>query len=136
MGILNSKSFLLTVLFFYTCFFFAQNTNKNNDVNVKHKKIALQTTRRTTIDKSIASEPQQNKYENVNPNPVSSINEDDIYQGRQNEILSNLTVKQIPVDFPKYEKGKGIIWYNGQMDNYYRNHPDITTEMVRKKFGL
>jgi hypothetical protein len=65
--------------------------------------------------------------------PASYVNEDDIYQGRQKEILNNLTVRVIPDDFPKYQKGKGIKWYNEQMDNYYRTHPMIITELVRKK---
>lgn len=65
--------------------------------------------------------------------PVHYVNEDDIYQGRQKEILNNLTVRVIPDDFPKYQKGKGIKWYNEQMDNYYKTHPMIITELVRKK---
>ena len=65
--------------------------------------------------------------------PVHYINEDDMYQGRQREILNNLTVRVIPDDFPKYQKGKGVKWYNEQMDNYYRTHPMIITELVRKK---
>jgi hypothetical protein len=132
----DTKSFLIVFLMFCTFTFFAQSTSKNSDSNTKHKKIAQQNSPVTSTSATKVSEPQQNKYEKVNVKPTSYINEDDIYQGRQKEILNILTVKEIPADFPKYEKGKGIIWYNEQMDNYYRNHPDIITEQVRKKFGL
>jgi len=132
---MKMKSFLIAFIVFYTSMFFAQNTKKNSDINVSHKKIANQNSAATTIASDKSSEPQKNKHENINIKPSSYIKEDDMYQGRQKEILNNLTVKEIPNDFPKYQKGKGIIWYNEQMDNYYKNHHDIVTELVRKKLG-
>ena len=67
---------------------------------------------------------------------VSTTNENDRYQGREKEILNNLIVDKIPTDFPMYLKGKGVKWYNEQIDDYYRMHPEILKENVRKKLGL
>lgn len=67
---------------------------------------------------------------------VYFLNEEDQYQGRTNEILNVITVDKIPSDFPKYIKGKGIEWYNDQIDIYYRLHPSILKEHYRKKLGI
>jgi hypothetical protein len=111
------KKSLFTLLFFalLKITIYAQNINeKKHSSHVGNKQIDVQIN-----DAQLA--------------PVNYVNEDDIYQGRQKEILNNLTVRVIPDDFPKYQKGKGIKWYNEQMDNYYITHPMIITEMVRKK---
>lgn len=91
------------------------------------------------VEQSQSTTFQNNKAVSIGSNqsqqlaPVTYINEDDEYQGRQKEILNNLIVDSIPSDFPKYIKGKGVKWYNEEMDYYYRTHPDIVSETVRKK---
>ena len=91
------------------------------------------------VEQSQSTTFQNNKAVSARSNqtqqlaPVTYINEEDIYQGRQKEILNNLIVDTIPADFPKYIKGKGVKWYNEEMDYYYRTHPDIVSETVRKK---
>ena len=61
------------------------------------------------------------------------IDENDEYQGRTQEFLSLLIVKELPADFPKYNKSYGIRGYNELLDNFLANHKDIITESVRKK---
>ena len=61
------------------------------------------------------------------------IDENDEYQGRTQEFLSLLIVKELPADFPKYNKSYGIRGYNELLDNFLANHKDIITEIVRKK---
>jgi hypothetical protein len=114
-NVIRKIQLVLVVIVISSFTAFSQNTNeKQQSYQVGNKQVDIQ-----KKDAQLA--------------PVHYVNEDDIYQGRQKEILNNLTVRVIPDDFPKYQKGKGIKWYNEQMDNYYKTHPMIITEMVRKK---
>jgi lipopolysaccharide export LptBFGC system permease protein LptF len=61
------------------------------------------------------------------------IDENDEYQGRTQEFLNLLTVKELPSDFPKYNKSYGTRGYNKLLDNFLATHKDIITESVRKK---
>jgi hypothetical protein len=112
---------LILLLIIFTNYSFGQINNSNQ------------------VEQIQSSTFQNNKAVSIRSNqsqqlaPVTYINEDDEYQGRQKEILNNLIVDSIPSDFPKYIKGKGVKWYNEEMDYYYRTHPDIVSETVRKK---
>lgn len=64
---------------------------------------------------------------------VSPVNEDDIYMGRKAEFLGNLTVSELPSDFPKYDKSYGMRYYNNLVDNFYSSHMDILKPAVRQK---
>jgi len=63
----------------------------------------------------------------------SHIDENDIYMGRKAEFLGNMTVSELPADFPKYDKSYGLKYYNNLVDNYYGAHKDILKDFVRKK---
>ncbi|MHB8261954.1 MAG: hypothetical protein ACYDCN_15130 [Bacteroidia bacterium] len=63
----------------------------------------------------------------------SSIDENDIYMGRKNEFLSNLTVNELPADFPKYEKSYGLRYYNNLVDNFYTTHKLLLKDGPRQK---
>jgi len=85
---------------------------------------------------------QQQKAESENKNhsvasiPVSGgfqLNEEDEYQGRKQEFLSQITVQEIPSDFPKYNKSYGVEKYNGLVEKFYGSHKDILIESVRRK---
>lgn len=68
--------------------------------------------------------------------PTSStfqVDENDPYQGRREEFLSLLTVKELPADFPKYNKSYGIKGYNFIIDDYLANHKNIVIESVKMK---
>jgi hypothetical protein len=73
------------------------------------------------------------------PTPISientalQLDENDIYQGRKGEFLGNLTVKELPLDFPKYEKKLGIRGYNQKVDEFYASHLEIVTPSLRQK---
>jgi len=123
------KQVIVMVLIFFSTHSFSQN---NKEIKTKEQENSNYQNTQQHYDFGNKSVVTQSK-ESQKLAPVHYINEEDIYQGRQKEILNNLTVKEIPVDFPKYQKGKGIKWYNEQMDNYYRTHPTIVTELVRKK---
>ncbi|MES2515246.1 MAG: hypothetical protein V4580_13930 [Bacteroidota bacterium] len=61
------------------------------------------------------------------------IDENDTYQGRKEEFLSQITLKELPTDFPKYEKWMGIRHYNEIISEYYQKHLDIVTPSVKQK---
>ncbi len=55
------------------------------------------------------------------------------YQGRTAEFLSMMVVDKLPADFPKYEKGTGIKYYNDVVENYCRKHWRYTKRRAEKK---
>jgi hypothetical protein len=67
------------------------------------------------------------------PASKSPIDENDIYMGRKAEFLSNLTVNDLPTDFPKYDKSYGLRYYNNLVDNFYFTHKDILKDGPRQK---
>lgn len=122
-------TFLFFLMFNAVCFF----GQSAKEIKIKEAENTQPQNKQQHYDFGNKSVSTQSKEGSQNIAPVHYINEEDSYQGRQKEILNNLTVKEIPTDFPKYQKGKGVKWYNEQMDNYYRTHPAIVTELVRKK---
>ena len=66
----------------------------------------------------------------------AAIDENDPYMGRTQEFLSRLTVSELPVDFPKYQKSYRVSGYNDVVDNYYREHPGIVKDWVKQKMGI
>jgi hypothetical protein len=67
---------------------------------------------------------------------VLPYNVDDKYMGRAAEFLGNLTVSELPADFPVYEKQWDLKTYNEVVTAFYHNHLDIVRENVRKKLEL
>ena len=61
------------------------------------------------------------------------LDENDPYQGRTQEFLSLLTVKELPSDFPKYNKNLGLGGYNALLDEFLATHKDIVIESVKRK---
>lgn len=61
------------------------------------------------------------------------LDENDSYQGRKEEFLSQIILKELPMDFPKYEKWMGVRHYNEVIDDYYKKHLDILNPIVKQK---
>lgn len=57
----------------------------------------------------------------------------DVYMGRKAEFLNDITLPELPADFPKYEKQWGVKEYNQVVDAYFINHKDILKDNVRAK---
>ncbi|MDF2438177.1 MAG: hypothetical protein K0Q95_2553 [Bacteroidota bacterium] len=57
----------------------------------------------------------------------------DRYMGRASEFLGNLTVSQLPADFPVYEKTMGLKEYDQAVEAFYYKHMDIVREPVKEK---
>ncbi len=79
--------------------------------------------------------PSPTNTEKNNGEIKTVLNENDPYMGRSQEILERLTVKEIPADFPKYQSGYGVKYYNDLLDNYYLTHPAIVQKWVTDKMN-
>lgn len=63
------------------------------------------------------------------------LDENDPYQGRKDEFLAQIVLKELPQDFPKYEKWMGVRHYNQIIDEYYKKHLDILIPVLRQKLS-
>jgi len=63
------------------------------------------------------------------------LDENDPYQGRKEEFLSQLIVKELPADFPKYDKSYGVKNYNHIIDDYLSKHLDIVQPYLKTKLS-
>lgn len=64
---------------------------------------------------------------------VKPYDEKDMYMGRKNEFLNSMIVKELPADFPKYQKEWSVKDYNLVVDAYYMSHLDILKEKPKEK---
>jgi|JI8StandDraft_1071087.scaffolds.fasta_scaffold32158_2 hypothetical protein len=135
----NKKLFSATVIIIFLLATFnvsAQVVNKIDDNN--SNKVKEEPLKKTEIKTHVVGEKTvvQRNTPVLKEGTAAYLDEDDKYQGREKEILSNLTVTSIPSDFPKYDKTKGTKWYNEQIDNYYKSNPSIVKDSVRRKLGV
>jgi hypothetical protein len=93
---------------------------------------------------ALKAEAEKNKTQvlsrrtKTNPEATASkspIDANDEYMGRRQEFLGNLTVKEIPGDFPKYKTEYSLSYYNQLVDNYYLTHKDVVQPWVTKKLN-
>ncbi|MCW3086385.1 MAG: hypothetical protein JWP12_3751 [Bacteroidetes bacterium] len=63
-------------------------------------------------------------------------NVDDKYMGRKDEFLNDITLPELPADFPVYEKEWSLKEYNQVVDAYFINHKEILKDRVREKVDL
>jgi len=75
----------------------------------------------------------RNGAPSVDNSQNNTLDENDAYMGRKAEFLNNLTVSELPVDFPRYDKSYGLGGYNIVVDNYYAQHTDILKPGVKAK---
>ena len=75
------------------------------------------------------------KAERVETVGSFQLNENDMYQGRKDEFLAQITLKALPSDFPKYEKWMGVKGYNQIIDEYYKKHLDILIPSLKQKLS-
>jgi hypothetical protein len=61
---------------------------------------------------------------------------EDKYMGRKAEFLNQMTVSELPADFPVYEKQWSLNDYNLVVEAYYRNHQGILKERVKQKLAM
>jgi hypothetical protein len=57
----------------------------------------------------------------------------DKYMGRKEEFLNSMIVKELPADFPVYDKTWGVKEYNAVVDAYFMQHLDLLKERVKQK---
>ncbi|MBI3520964.1 MAG: hypothetical protein HY062_16615 [Bacteroidetes bacterium] len=98
-----------------------QNTASTND-DALRSKVSKNMSNNAAVQKQVDTQGQS-----------FQLDENDMYQGRKEEFLSQITLKELPVDFPKYEKWMGVRHYNEAIDDYYRKHLDIVIPIVKQK---
>lgn len=98
-----------------------QNATTKNEVVLKTK-VATNNTTPASTQKQVDTQGKS-----------FQLDENDYYQGRKEEFLSQITLKELPIDFPKYEKWMGVRHYNEVIDDYYKKHLDILNPIVKQK---
>lgn len=114
---------------------FSQTTSAPAGNNPTLKEAAIKANQQKQLKKnSSSSTPSLNSSKKVETIPNNfQVDENDNYQGRREEFLSQMIVKEIPNDFPKYEKWMGVRHYNEIIEEYYKKHLDIVTDKVKNK---
>ncbi len=125
----KSVRFILTVasiLFFYDGIMAQTNANNQKyDAVIK----AHQEKRKYTL-----SQPETTaKLKPAQTTTTYQLEETDQYQGRKEEFLSLLIVKELPSDFPKYNKSYGVGGYNKVVEDFLATHKNILIESVKRK---
>ena len=111
----------------------AQTSSNNSKEKLRLKAIEAQK-KKAKNEKNASSAPVYvNSSKQVPTTGNFQLDENDPYQGRKQEFLNNLTLEELPSDFPKYIKGIGVRNYNAIVDDYYSKHPEILKESVRRK---
>lgn len=109
-----------------------QQTAPQQTVNPKLKEKALKAKANRPKARSAQSTQGVENKGNINS---TGLNEDDPYQGRTVEFLSLMVVDKIPADFPKYQKGTGVKYYNDIVENYFRQHLDLLKDKPKQKLS-
>ena len=121
---------LVTLMLTISFFSISQNllSQENNSNRVGDKP------RGTTKTRVSASDNNSTVQKRVDTNGKSfQLDENDPYQGRKEEFLSQITLKELPSDFPKYEKWMGVRHYNEVISDYYKKHLEILIPSVKQK---
>ncbi len=124
------KEIIVIIILFCTYNIFSQATSVNGNPALRetalkaNQKRQMQTSKNTREVSSSKVQTTSNHFQ---------VDENDQYQGRKEEFLSQMIVKEIPTDFPKYEKWMGIRHYNEVIEEYYKKHLDIVQEDVKNK---
>jgi hypothetical protein len=125
------------ILFTINSKLFSQENNSKYDNAKKQEAIQKNTTgnNQPMIKSSVTTTPVNNNVQKQVDTGGKSfqLDENDPYQGRREEFLSQITLKELPSDFPKYEKWMGVRHYNNIITEYYKKHLDIVTPKVKEK---
>lgn len=137
----NGIKLVLIICFFsITQIMFSQeNNSKQTDKSVNQTVKKNTSERSSEVKTKAVTSPASNSSNNDVQKRVDTqgksfqLDENDAYQGRTEEFLSQITLKQLPSDFPKYEKWMGVRHYNEIISDYYKQHLDIVTPIVKQK---
>jgi len=114
------------------CCFAAFSQQKSERPNTAQPVVSEQQKSENTITPVTRTAPMSAQVRTSEPVPLP-YDVNDKYMGRAAEFLGNLTVSQLPSDFPVYEKQWTLKEYNGVVTAFYYNHLDIVKEGVKRK---
>lgn len=136
----NSLTITFVTLTFYFVSFNLYSQENNSKYNEVKKQEAIQKNNSSTNEKQVIKSSVTKTPINKNVQPQVDtqgksfqLDENDPYQGRKVEFLSQITLKELPSDFPTYEKWMGVRHYNNIITEYYKKHLDIVTPKVKEK---
>ena len=94
-----------------------------------------QNAQQTTVSDTKAGFTKSTKLSNTSNTVVSQPvrNTQDGYMGWKKIILKNLTVSEIPADFPKYQEGTAAEEYKLQIRAWAEANKHLLTEEAKKK---
>ena len=126
-------STLLTIYFFCNSqITFSQERNTNHtEKKATTNEVSSVRTKSVTSTNSTNTNNVQKQVDTQGKS--FQLDENDAYQGRKEEFLSQITLKELPADFPKYEKWMGVRHYNEAITDYYKKHLDILIPSVKQK---
>lgn len=126
------KEIIFLTFLFLTYSVTSQTSSVHPDNNSQSKEQAKEVIKKNQEKKAIGLNHPENKQVQT-ASPGFQLDENDPYQGRTQEFLSLLTVKELPSDFPKYKKSYGVGGYNALLDDFLATHKNIVTESVKRK---
>ena len=137
----NGIKIVLVLFFFCTSqtLFSQENNSKQSDKSSSQPVKKGSSERSSEVKTKAVTSPASSSSNNDVQKRVDTqgksfqLDENDVYQGRTEEFLSLFTVKQLPSDFPKYEKWMGVRHYNEAITDYCKKHLDIVTPIVKQK---
>jgi hypothetical protein len=118
---------LSLILLGFTAFSQQKNAGDKTSSSTSTEQKNTETTNNAVRNSSVSV---QSRTSQATPLPY---NVDDKYMGRKAEFLGNLTVTELPSDFPVYEKQLDLKAYNNLVTSYYLNHMNIVRKEVRQK---
>ena len=132
------KSITLFSIVLSILFFSLTNNSFSQEVRSKHPKETTKASASGNEQLKAKASTNSNVTTNVQPRVDTQgksfqVDENDAYQGRTEEFLSQITLKELPKDFPKYEKWMGVRHYNEVISDYYKKHLDILIPSVKQK---
>jgi Zn-dependent metalloprotease len=124
------KGIIFLVLTFLTSVVFSQTTPVSSSKEQTKQSVKKNQEKKAIgLEQTVSAPSKQIQT----TGPGYQLDENDPYQGRTQEFLSLLTVKELPSDFPKYKKNLGVGGYNALLDEFLATHKDIVIESVKRK---
>ncbi len=131
------KKIVLITASFFAYQASSQTSSSSTPNNTTLKEEALKASEQRKERKNqVANTPGTNQNGKIqSASQGFQLNENDTYQGRKDEFLSMMIIKELPENFPKYEKWMGVKHYNEVVDQYYKQHLEILKETVKQKLS-
>lgn len=128
---MNKKLRLKLLLFFF--FGISISAISQNTIHQDLKTLLKENADKAYKTLQLKNQPNLSANKFAKQNYFFQLNENDPYQGRKAEFLTQLIVKELPNDFPIYNKSYGVKGYNQIISVYYKSHINLLNEKLKYK---